>query len=328
MRRIQFILFILLLTSTGAQAQDQATYDRLVEEARALYEAKDPAGSARTYSEAFKALGWKGTANDRYNAACSYALCGIADSAYVHLFRIAERMDYSYLSHLTSDSDLNSLHSDPRWEQLVLLVKANKEQLDANLDRPLAALLDSLFEEDQGLRRQIGEVEARYGSESPEMQDLWRRMAEKDSLNLIVVKHILDERGWLGPDVVGEKGSSTLFLVIQHSDLATQEKYLPLMREAVAKGNARASSLALLEDRVALGQGRRQTYGSQIGFDEETGASFLLPLEDPDQVDERRASMGLGPLKEYLMHFGLAWDVEAYKRELPLIEERQKARRR
>ena len=113
------------------------------------------------------------------------------------------------------------------------MVQVNKDRIEANLDRPLAALLDSIHEEDQGLRRQIDEVEAKYGRNSKEMQAHWRKMQEKDSMNLIVVERILNERGWLGEDVLGRNGTSTLFLVIQHADLATQEKYLPMMRDAV-----------------------------------------------------------------------------------------------
>ncbi len=83
------------------------------------------------------------------------------------------------------------------------------------------------------------------------MKAHWKIINEKDSINLIKIKKILDERGWLGADIIGNQGNSTLFLVIQHSDIETQEKYLPMMREAVKKGNANSSSLALLEDRVA-----------------------------------------------------------------------------
>lgn len=88
----------------------------------------------------------------------------------------------------------------------------------------------------------------------------------------------LDERGWLGPDVIGQTGNSTLFLVIQHADLVTQEKYLPMMREAVTKGNAKGSSLALLEDRVLIRNGKQQRYGSQgtRGVTRATGADLLL----------------------------------------------------
>ena len=63
-------------------------------------------------------------------------------------------------------------------------------------------------------------------------------MERKDSINLIKVMKILDERGWLGKNVVGTQGNQTLFLVIQHADLEYQQKYLPMMREAVKDGNA------------------------------------------------------------------------------------------
>lgn len=128
----------------------------------------------------------------------------------------------------------------------------------------------------------------------------------------------------MGADVVGGQGNSTLFLVIQHADQATQEKYLPMMREAVKNGKAQGSSLALLEDRVALGQGKRQIYGSQIGRDPETQIYFISPLEDPDNVDKRRAEVGLQSLADYASRWQITWDVEQYKKDLPQLEEKVK----
>jgi hypothetical protein len=152
-------------------------------------------------------------------------------------------------------------------------------------------------------------------------------MDKIDSSNLIAVTKILDEHGWLGPDSVGDAGSIALFAVIQHADHATQERYLPMMRAAVAKRNAEPSDLALLEDRVALGQGKKQIYGSQIGQDNDTGEYYVRPLEDPDHVDERRASVGLGTLAEYVGIWGLIWDAAAYKADLPALEARERARK-
>ena len=97
-----------------------------------------------------------------------------------------------------------------------------------------------------------------------------------------------------------------------------------MMREAVEKGNASSRSLALLEDRVALRQGGRQLYGSQVGRDQETGEYYVLPLDDPMNVDKRRAEMGLGLLQDYEGRWGITWDPEAYLKELPTIEEKQK----
>ncbi|HEX2861413.1 MAG TPA: DUF6624 domain-containing protein, partial [Lacunisphaera sp.] len=126
--------------------------------------------------------------------------------------------------------------------------------------------------------------------------------------------------GWLGPAEIGKEASSALFLVIQHSDPATQKKYLPLMREAVKAGKARGASLALLEDRIALGEGRPQTYGSQL-LREGDGPLFVQAMEDPDHVDERRASVGLPPMAEYVKNWNLTWDLETYKKELPHLLE-------
>lgn len=138
------------------------------------------------------------------------------------------------------------------------------------------------------------------------------------------MKAILDKYGWLGANEVGNQGNTTLFLVIQHSDKVTQEKYLPMMREAVKNGKAKGSSLALLENRVALRQGRRQIYGSQIGRNSETKAYYVYPLEDPDNVDKRRSEVGLEPLAEYVNQWQIKWDVEQYKKELLQLEEKTK----
>ena len=68
------------------------------------------------------------------------------------------------------------------------------------------------------------------------------------------------------------------------------------MRAAVKDKNASASDLALMEDRLALAQGKKQLYGSQLGRNEITKTYYVLPIENPDQVDVRRQKMGLSTL--------------------------------
>src|SRR5690606_19395504 len=133
---------------------------------------------------------------------------------------------YSNINHITTDANLHSLHSDKQWEKLIAIVKANKEEAEKYLDKPLVAILDTIYQEDQAYRRQIDEIKEKYGRDSDEIKDHWKLINEKDSINLIKIKKILEERGWLGPKIIGEQGNATLFLVIQHADLKTQEKYL------------------------------------------------------------------------------------------------------
>ncbi|SDU11735.1 hypothetical protein SAMN04487762_1899 [Polaribacter sp. Hel1_33_78] len=301
-------------------SEERAKYAELKTEAWNLYENQEYLGSAKKYSEAFTALGNKGNTNDRYNAACSWALANQIDSSFVQLFRIAEKGNYSNYGHITTDGDLNALHSDKRWNEVLNLVKGNKEKAEENLDKPLVAILDTIYQEDQGLRRQISEVEEKYGRDSDEMKAHWETINEKDSINLIKIQKILDEKGWLGQDIIGGQGNTTLFLVIQHSPIEIQQKYLPMMREAVKKNNARPSSLALLEDRVALRTGKRQIYGSQIGRNQETGEFYVSPIENPEKVDERRAEVGLGTLQEYISNWNITWDVEKHKEMTAKLE--------
>jgi hypothetical protein len=323
MKRYLLILIIGIGAANLYGQQIPQKYFDLIKKADSLYQAKDYKNSALTYSSAFKANGWKAMSDDRYNAACSWALSNVPDSAFFNLFRIAKMMNYINYNHISTDTDLQSLYSDKRWDELLKIVKQNKEKAEANMNKPLMQKLDSIYTDDQKYRKQIGETETKYGRESKEIKELWSVIREKDSVNLIQVKVILDKYGWLGPDVIGPQGNNTLFLVIQHADQATQEKYLPMMREAVKKGNAQGSALALLEDRVALRQGKKQIYGSQIGRDE-TGAYYVSPLEDPDNVDKRRASVNLPPLADYTIKWNIKWDVEQYKKDLPKLEEKQK----
>jgi hypothetical protein len=303
-------------------------YLSLVKKADSLYNAGNYKVSASTYSAAFKANGWIGTSNDRYNAACSWALANNADSSFFQLDRIATKANYMNYGHITTDLDLNSLHNDKRWKPLLEIIKQNKERAEANLNKPLVAELDSIYTEDQKYRLQIGQIEKKYGWGSNELNAHWKIINEKDAINLIKIKSLLDKYGWLGTDVIGEEGNSTLFLVIQHADLPTQQKYLPMMREAVKSGKAKGSALALLEDRVALREGRKQIYGSQIGTNMITKLNYVLPLEDPDNVDKRRAEVGLQPLAEYVIYWQIKWDIEQYKKDLLIIEAKEKEGRK
>ena len=320
MKTIIIFLAFSFYTILAFSQPSSPEYFALVKKADSLYNSKDFKNSALMYSEAFRSNGWKGQSDDRYNAACSWALAANSDSAFFQLYRIATKVNYSNYEHITTDADLNSIHADTRWRPLLEIIKQNKEKIEVNLNKPLVAELDSIYADDQGYRNRIEDIQKQFGNGSKEMISIWKIIMYKDSINLIKVQNVLDKYGWLGQDVIGEQGNTTLFLVIQHADLPIQEKYLPMMREAVKKGNAQASNLALLEDRVALRHGKRQIYGSQIGYDNQTKTYFVSPLEDPDNVDKRRAQVGLEPLSEYLNHWQLKWDVEQYKKELLSIE--------
>jgi len=312
------IIFILVCSFTKSlfgQTLPQE-YTTLIKKADYFYRVKSYDVSASTYSKAFKTIHWKVPVADRYNAACVWALAANADSAFAQLNYIATKMNYTDYEQITADHDLNTLYKDKRWKPLLEIVQQNKEKKEAKRNRPLIAELDTIYISDQKYRKTIDSVE-QYGFDSKEIKEHWKTINKKDSINLIKVKLILDQYGWLDTDVVGKQGNTTLFLVIQHADLKTQEKYLPMMREAVKDGKADASALALLEDRVALRQGKKQIYGSQILQDTKTGKYSISPIEDEANVDKRRAKVGLEPLSEYVKHWGIEYKLNQTKESIP-----------
>ena len=138
------IILLLFCVTTNFCLGQTKQYSDFVKKADSLYRVKDYKNSASNYTSAFKANGWKGQATDRYNAACSWALSGNADSAFFQLDRIVRKANYSKFGHITTDSDLDGLHSDKRWLSLIELVKQNKDKAEANGLFKLASAL-SLF---------------------------------------------------------------------------------------------------------------------------------------------------------------------------------------
>lgn len=303
-------------------------YPNLVKKADSLFNIKDYSNSAIAFTNAFSAFEWKAFMGDRYKAACAWALAGNPDSAFYQLYYIADKQNYSYYTAISIDKSFTSLYSDIRWSPLITKVKSNKDKLEINLNHDLVAQLDTIYIDDQKFRNQLNDIEEKYGHLSKEANDLWKVIKVNDSINQIKVGIILDKYGWLGADVIGGQGSTTLFLVVQHSNLAFQKSYLPMLREAVRNGKARSSNLAMLEDRVAIGEGRKQIYGTQIQWDSITQLFYVSPLEDPINVDKRRAEIKLPPMAVYLKQWKLNWDAEQYIKDLPSIEERERARKK
>lgn len=303
MKKIVILLVLAIFCSPHISAQGPE-YARYVQLAEANFLEKNFLSSAENYEKAFATIGGKAYPSDRLKAAESYSLAGNADKSLFHLFQLAEKSNYNNLTKLKNSEAFKNLHGNPRWNDLLEKVRHNAGKLNSEL----IAILDTVQADDQKYRAEVDEIVNKYGPDSKEMKDLWKKLAVVDSINLLKVSKILDQHGWPGTETVGSKGATAIFLVIQHADLQTQEKYLPLLKEAVKKGRVSPTYQAYLEDRMQLRQNKKQIYGTQLEVDPKTGKNRLLPLLDPKNVDKRREAVGLGPLEEYLEQFGMVWN--------------------
>lgn len=180
--------------------------------------------------------------------------------------------------------------------------------------------------QDAGTAELRAELEAMLASDQLYRGKEWRVVAEKfdphsaenaaivakqnaiDDANIKRLGEIVERNGWPKRSVLGWKAASAAFAVVQHGSLADQQRFLPLVREAAANGEALPRNLAVLEDRILVREGKPQIYGSQIAVDPVTQKHSFHAIDDEANVDRRRAAVGLDPLVEYAKRLGFVYE--------------------
>ncbi|MDP9340916.1 MAG: hypothetical protein M3Q23_02160 [Actinomycetota bacterium] len=156
-------------------------------------------------------------------------------------------------------------------------------------------------------RRRLGRELVAMARTDQEARRDWRddpeqaeRVERLDRHHTERLRELIDRFGWPGPEVAGVAGSQAAWLLVQHADHDPefQRRCLGLLEDAVARDEAEPRQVAFLTDRVRIHEGQLQRFGTQLRLEE--GRLRPIPIEDPDGVDERRRSAGLGPLDDYL----------------------------
>ncbi|MBS2040255.1 hypothetical protein JST97_35030 [bacterium] len=144
------------------------------------------------------------------------------------------------------------------------------------------------------------------GEQLAELQrELSPRLVEIDESNTRRIQGFLETRSWFNISQYGQEADSQAWLLVQHADRNPdfQREVLKRLQPLVARGETDPRNFAYLTDRVAASYNdpskrTPQTYGTQGHMVE--GSFVPYPMIDPEHVDERRASVGLGPLSEYI----------------------------
>ena len=181
----------------------------------------------------------------------------------------------------------------------------------SKLNNQLITQIESLIQKDLNSLEKARELREKFGMQSEESK---REDLIGDSIranNLIELDKILKEHGWPGEDVISEEAAYSFFSIIQHADKKSRPKYLPIIRDAVKSGKCRPQYLAGVEDRIATDNNQLQIYGDQVKFYPITETFDVWPIKDPENVDKRRASIGLDSIATHLKNrFKLDWDLE------------------
>ena len=163
---------------------------------------------------------------------------------------------------------------------------------------------------DEALRNRllalIGEddrVRSRLAADGSLFEGYHREMQAVHEANASALKAILAEHGWPTEALAGADGAEAAWRIVQHAiglpDF--QRTCLARIEAAAAAGEIPAWQPAYLGDRIRTFEGRPQLYGTQFDWDEQ-GLMSPLPIEEPENVDRRRAAIGLPPLAEATAH--------------------------
>jgi hypothetical protein len=159
-----------------------------------------------------------------------------------------------------------------------------------------AAQLIAAARNDAATRAQLARTGALFDGYHPEMEAVHLE-------NAALLERAIEAIGWPGRAKVGAAAAGAAFMILQHAisrpDL--QRRGLALILEAIPEGQANALDAAYLSDRIAVFEGREQTFGTQFDWDA-NGLLSPSPIRDPAGVDERRASVGLPPMAETIAH--------------------------
>lgn len=106
-----------------------------------------------------------------------------------------------------------------------------------------------------------------------------------DLVNNDLIKRIIKKHGYPTQKMISKEGMKAFWLLIQH-----QDNDVELQKQCLEQCDFEPKNKAFLTDRVLINQDKKQIYGTQ----------FMGEIKDKENVDKRRAKMGLESLKSYL----------------------------
>ena len=171
--------------------------------------------------------------------------------------------------------------------------------------------------------RRDAETRARLAANGDIFQGYHPEMEAVHLENAALLERVIEAIGWPGRHALDDEGAAAAFMILQHAisrpDL--QRRGLAMMLDAIERGAANALDAAYLSDRIAVFEGREQTFGTHFDWDED-GLLSPAPIHDPHNVDARRASVGLPPLEEVTAHMRASAAAASENRPADLAQRR------
>lgn len=232
-----------------------------------------------------------------YCQAICFARLTEKDSALTYLNRaLSQRNDFRFYL----DSNFKKLLTTDQLDSIKTYFTNMMEPSLSDFDFEYSATLAYLSANDEYYRNLIDI----YIDDEAEQYSLLTKQWHLDSINIFAIDELVKNRGLPTYKSVGKDGIDAFFIIVLHSNLKHQVKYIKHIKKLSKKGSLSKQNLALLTDRILVKQGKKQIYGTQLYFDEQEMKNKLYPIRSPKNVDKRRTNAGFNEtISEYLKCF-------------------------
>jgi hypothetical protein len=162
-------------------------------------------------------------------------------------------------------------------------------QTNAKKQRPqnpaLRDQIDKLFKSDQAVRQKAG-----FNLD---------RMEKTDREDTAALEKIFQTYGVPTYRLVGPRAANEFVIMAQHQSPDFRRPMLAQLKANVDAGQADPGAYAKMFDRLQSDDGKKQIYGENLVCDAQNPKLHRGEIEDPEHVDERRATIGLMRLMLY-----------------------------
>jgi hypothetical protein len=217
------------------------------------------------------------------------------------------------------DNDLLSMTKDERWAGIVKQQLRKFQAENGAFKEPeYAEKLLHMIMTDQALDYQIHMARQSY-MKNGHMPHWYFPLAQlkkdisKD--NFTEMEALLQKYGWPKYSMVGELAADAVLLAINHHESEeVRIQYLERVKDACLTEEGSCMEYAKINDRILVNTDQLQDFGMQFRYDKNRVLE-PFPIVDPEYVDQRRASIGLEPLKVYLKRkINYDWNVVQKKK--------------
>ena len=291
-----FNLSIFLLCGSEVSAATTTYYHEYIEQAQYSFKKEYYLLSAQQYDSAF--VRWSGTKEHLYEASRSWAYVGNKEKSYQYINKAINKRFYEK-DLLINDDRYKKALGNKLFKKIIIKLISEETKFHNGINDSLKSILNHLYYIDQRVRKLVSIYAEKYpDSNHPQIRKLWSRIEFIDSVTTNDLIGIIENYGYPDVSLVGEEANHAARIILNHSNLSVQEKYLPNLKESCQRGESDWDGYAYIFDRIRTKKKQKVMYGCSWYYNETRKTYTFIP-EDEHCINYYREQVGLPPLKGY-----------------------------